>query len=249
MNLNADVPPDSPHAWPDKADRVRGMFDRVARRYSRINTIVSLGLDAGWRRRAVAMADVQPGDRLLDCCCGPGEFADAFAAGSPAPSHIVGVDFSEPMLRMARARQRRRPRPIELRQADAMRLPFADASFELVSCAFGLRNLADAPAALAEWARVLAPGGRLVILEFAMPANRVARGFYQLYSRYALAAIGGLISGQWRAYRYLPRSVETFFAPARIVDMLDAGGLVDIRQRRLTLGVAVVTVARKPDSP
>ncbi len=235
----------SPHDAPDKAERVLRMFDRIARRYTLVNTIISLGQDGRWRREAVRLARIRPGDRLLDVCCGPGELADAFAAARPAPAEIVACDFSPQMLRQAERRQRLRTLPLRLVQADAMDLPFPDGRFDLVSCAFGVRNLSDARAGLGEFARVLAPGGRLVVVEFAMPPGRLLRAGYRLYFTRLLPRIGGLISGQRSAYAYLPRSVETFFSPDRIADMFRGVGLGDVRQRRMTLGAAVATVGTR----
>ncbi|MCG3178772.1 MAG: Demethylmenaquinone methyltransferase [Phycisphaerae bacterium] len=240
---------DDPHAWPDKARRVRAMFDRIARTYTRVNSIISFGRDAHWRRRAVRLADPHPGERLLDCCCGPGELADAFLAAQPALGRVVGLDFSAGMIRMADARQASRRRRLELMLGDAMNLPFDEESFDLVSCAFGVRNLSDPAAGLAEFARVLAPGGRAVVLEFAMPRRRLMRSGYRLYFNRVLPVLGGLISGDRGAYAYLPRSVETFFQPGQIVDMLKMVGLCDIVQAPLTCGVAVVTIGRKPPRP
>jgi demethylmenaquinone methyltransferase/2-methoxy-6-polyprenyl-1,4-benzoquinol methylase len=240
------TPFDNPHRWADKADRVKRMFDRIARTYTLVNSVISFGQDAGWRRKAVLMADPLPGDRLLDVCCGPGEFADAFADHNPPPDRIVGLDFSAGMIEMAEQRQRRRDRLMELVQGDATDLPFEGGSFDTVCCAFGVRNLSDPATGLAEFARVLAPGGRVVILEFALPANRLLRWGYQLYFNHVLPRVGGLISGDRAAYAYLPRSVETFFQPADIADMLKAVGLVRVRQAPLTMGVAWSTVAEKP---
>ena len=228
-----------------KSVRVRNMFDRIARRYSLVNSLISFGQDRRWRARAVRLAAVNPADRLLDVCCGPGEFSDAFAAADPAPATITACDFSTEMLAAAQRRQSRRRRPLELLLADALHLPFADASFDLVSCAFGVRNLADPAAGLAEFARVLAPGGRVVILEFSLPRNRLMRAGYRFYFHNVLPIIGGLVSGDFGAYRYLPRSVESFFSPRQLADMVEASGMHDVRQQPLTGGVAVVTTATK----
>jgi demethylmenaquinone methyltransferase/2-methoxy-6-polyprenyl-1,4-benzoquinol methylase len=236
---------ENPHQWADKARRVERMFDRIARTYTLVNSVISFGQDDGWRRKAVLMAGPLLGDRLLDVCCGPGEFADAFAAHDPPPARVVGLDFSAGMIAMARQRQRRRDRPFELIQGDALQLPFDDESFDIVCCAFGVRNLGDPRAGLAEFARVLAPGGRVVILEFAMPANALMRWGYRLYFNHVLPLVGGLISGDRDAYAYLPRSVETFFQPREIADMLRTVGLGPIRQASMSFGATWATVAEK----
>lgn len=224
---------------------IRAMFDRIARTYSLVNTLVSFGQDSRWRRAAARLAEVHPTDEMLDVCCGPGEFADAFAAGEPSPARIVACDFSSRMLAMAERRQHRRARPLELLCADATELPFADGSFDMVSCAFGLRNLAEPRAGLAEFYRVLRPGGRLVILEFSMPAG-LPGAIYRIYFRHALPAIAGLISKDRHAYRYLPRSVESFFAPGELGVIVESVSFVKVRQRRLACGIATVTLARRP---
>ncbi|MDD4888916.1 MAG: bifunctional demethylmenaquinone methyltransferase/2-methoxy-6-polyprenyl-1,4-benzoquinol methylase UbiE [Phycisphaerae bacterium] len=229
----------------DKGRRVREMFDRIARRYTLVNTLISFGRDAHWRRRAVRAAAVQPGDCLLDCCCGPGELADAFAAGDPAPAQITASDFSPRMLAAAERRQAGRAKPLRLVQADAMKLSFEASSFDIVSCAFGLRNLADPKEGLAEFFRVLRPGGRVAILEFSLPAGRLMRACYLLYFRRVLPVIGGLISGDLGAYRYLPKSVESFFSPVQIADMVEAVGFRDVRQESLSAGIATITTARR----
>ncbi len=228
-----------------KAARVRAMFDRIAGAYSLVNTLVSFGRDKHWRREAVRLAKVRHGDELLDVCCGPGELADAFAAARPAPARITACDFSEGMLDAARRRQRRRARPIQLVLADAADLPFSDASFDIVSCGFGLRNLADAAAGLAEFHRVLRPGGRLVLLEFAMPPARLPRAIYRLYFLHVLPAVAGLVSGDWQAYRYLPRSVLSFPDRAGIVASLRQAGFTVVDVFPLTRGIVSVYRARK----
>lgn len=221
------------------------MFDRIARRYSLINTLTSFGCDASWRRRAVAMARVRASDRLLDVCCGPGDLADEFARHSPAPARIVGCDFSSRMIEEAQRRQSRRAKPIELVQGDAMHMPFGDASFDVVSCAFGVRNLADPSAGVAEFARVLAPGGRVVILEFAEPRGCVFGAMYRFYFRRVLPRLAWVLGGDRQAYEYLPRSVASFFSPEQLADILEAAGFVRIRRQPVTMGIATITVGQR----
>jgi demethylmenaquinone methyltransferase/2-methoxy-6-polyprenyl-1,4-benzoquinol methylase len=221
------------------------MFDRIARRYSLVNSLTSFGLDRHWRRAAVQLAAAQPTDRLLDVCCGTGDLADAFAEIDPHPAEIVATDFSPRMIAAAQARQSLRARPITLLQADATALPWPDASFDIVSCGFGLRNVSDPARALTEFFRVLRPGGRVVILEFGLPSQPVLRAMFRVYFHLALPAIGGLVSGDFRAYRYLPRSVERFFSAGQVADMVKAAGFADVRQQLLTHGVAAVTVGTR----
>ena len=231
------MPPDGPS--------IRAMFDRIARRYSLVNTLTSFGLDRHWRREAVQLAAARPADRLLDVCCGPGDLADAFAEADPHPDEIVATDFSARMIAAAQARQAARVTPITLLQADATALPWPDATFDIVSCGFGLRNVCDPTAALREFLRVLRPGGRVVILEFGLPSQWALRAIFRVYFHLVLPAIGGLVSGDFRAYRYLPRSVERFFSARQVADMVQAAGFADVHQRLLTHGVAAVTVGTR----
>src|SRR5262245_11359988 len=147
----------NPHARVDKAVRVEAMFDAIAPTYERVNHIASLGRDAAWRRKAAALADVQASDVVLDVCCGTGDMIRTFAAHAPTPRLILGVDFASQML--ARGHYDGVTAPIQLCRADALRLPLPDASVDVISCAFGVRNFQDLDAGLREFLRVLRPGG------------------------------------------------------------------------------------------
>lgn len=230
-----------PHARDDKAERVRGMFDAIAPTYERVNTVASAGRDAYWRRRAVELADVRPDDIVLDVACGTGDFARAFHAGGAR--RVVGADFAMRMLAMAVGRSRP---GMDWCRADALRLPFADRSFSIASCAFGVRNFQDLARGLSEMHRVLRPGGRIVIVEFSMPP-RGLRTLYRLYFERILPRIGTLLSGDRSgAYRYLPRSVATFADEAEMIRTLRRIGFESVRGVRLTLGIAVVYLGVRP---
>lgn len=230
-----------PHRQPDKALRVRAMFDAIAPTYERVNRWLSLGRDASWRRRAVAMAAVQPTDRVLDVACGTGDFARAFAQAGPAL--VVGSDFSARMLALAAARPVARARWC---RADGTALPFADASFDVVSCAFGIRNFQDLARGLGEFHRVLRSGGRVVILEFSIPSFPLAAGMYRLYFRGILPRLATWISGdRTGAYDYLPQSVETFLDESALRRALADAGFAACVTRRLTAGIVTVYLARK----
>jgi demethylmenaquinone methyltransferase/2-methoxy-6-polyprenyl-1,4-benzoquinol methylase len=241
----------NPHAAADKASRVRAMFSAIAPRYDLNNRLHSFGRDQAWRRAAVRLARLRPGDTVLDAACGTGDLAEAFARAGAAS--VTGVDFAEPMLALARAksgRRRRRGRGREAapaplyRQADVMDLPFEDQSFDVVSIAFGIRNVAEPAAAAAEFRRVLRPGGRLVVLEFSRPANPVLRRLNHLYCEHVMPVTATLLSGdRTGAYRYLPRSVATFAEPEALAGILGGAGFGDIIQHPLTFGVCTVTVA------
>lgn len=244
-----------PHAQPDKAARVEAMFDAIADSYERVNLLTSLGQDGRWRRAAVAAADVKPGDVVLDVCCGTGDMVRTFAAHDPPPALIIGVDFSHAMLARGgypaaspaaagsdgpAAGAKRRP-AIQLIRADALRLPLGDASVDAVSCAFGVRNFQDLPAGLRELRRVLRPGGRVVILEFAAPDNALIRWGHRLYCEAVLPRVGRWISGDRSgAYDYLPRSIRTFERRAEMVARLHDAGFERVTTRSMNLGSVVV---------
>jgi len=228
-----------PHGQPDKAVRVRAMFDAIAPTYERVNRVLSAGPDAYWRRTAVEMARITARDRVLDIACGTGDFARSFRAAGPAG--VVGTDFAGGMLGLA---ARRDPAAIRWCQADAQRLPFADGSFTVTSCAFGVRNFQDLPRGLGEFYRVLGPGGRAVILEFAVPRTPVLGRLYQFYLRRVLPRAAAWISGDRSgAYDYLPSSVSSFIQAADMIDLLRRVGFARVTHRPLTLGAVVVYVA------
>ncbi len=214
------------------------MFDAIAATYERVNTLATFGRDAAWRRRAVAAAGVRPGDIVVDVCCGTCDLLRTFAAARPAPRGLLGVDFASGML--AHADLSAVAVPVQLVRADALRLPLGDDSVDVVSCAFGVRNFADAAAGLREMARVLRPGGRLVILEFAPPSGRLRRGLWRFYCDRVLPRLGAWVSGDASAYRYLPRSIETYESAEALAERMAAAGLRDVVLRRMHLGGVVL---------
>lgn len=228
-----------PHAQADKATRVETMFDAIAPTYERVNAVVSLGQDARWRRRAVALAGVRSGDVVLDVCCGTGDMIRAFAAGAPAPRFIVGLDFAANMLRAGVYAGL--AAPMALVRGDALRLPLAHASVDVVSCAFGVRNFQDLAAGLGEFRRVLRPGGRAVILEFALPENALIRLGYRFYCERILPILAAWISrDRSGAYKYLPQSIRTFERRGAMLDRLRAAGFADVCAVPLNLGGVVI---------
>lgn len=235
-----------PHARADKADRVRRMFASIAASYDLNNRLHSLWRDQAWRRAAVRAADVAAGDRVLDVACGTGDLAMAFAQRTQA-SEIVGLDFTQEMLDIAadkRSRVRGGDR-IRYVRGDAMDLPDPDASFDVVSIAFGIRNVQEPARALAEFARVLKPGGRLVILEFDRPAFAPVRWFNDVYAARIMPLTATLIArDRSGAYRYLPRSVGSFMPRAQLLDLIGAAGFPRRSARPLTLGICALYRAR-----
>ena len=232
-----------PHGQPDKAERVRSMFDAIAPSYELVNRLASAGQDARWRRMMVRTAEIRPEDCLLDIACGTGDVARAFAAAQPAPARITGADFALEMLRLALPRSSER---LSWCQADALHLPFADESHTLVTCAFGIRNFQDLETGLREMHRVLRPGGRAIILEFSMPTLPVLKQLYTLYFTGIMPRLATLISrDRSGAYRYLPQSVVSFTDREGIRSSLGRAGFRQVEVFPLTLGIVSVYRALK----
>jgi demethylmenaquinone methyltransferase/2-methoxy-6-polyprenyl-1,4-benzoquinol methylase len=231
----------------DKATRVRAMFSGIAPRYDLMNALMTGGRDQAWRRKLARLAAPEAGDRVLDLATGTADLALAFLEETPAES-VVGVDFVEGMLTRARAKLRRRPerRRVTLLAADALALPFPDATFGCVASAFLLRNLADLAGGLAEMRRVTEPGGSVVALEITQPTLPVWRDLFRLYFHYLVPVVGALVSGDRGAYTYLPRSVERFVTPPELARLMREAGLWDVKITKLGLGTVTIHVGRVP---
>ena len=207
------------------------MFDRIARRYDAVNTVLSLGTDGGWRKRAARETALRPGGSALDVACGSGKLTAELAARA-RDGRVVGLDFSPQMLEVAR---RDHPR-IQFVEGDALNLPFDDAEFDASTIAFGLRNLADPVRGLTEMVRVIKDDGRAVVLEFIRPPKTLAGSAYRLYLRSLLPSIGGLISGQPSTYRYLRDTVDSYRSPGELGDLAIKAGWRDVRYHGLAMG-------------
>lgn len=230
-----------PHTQPDKARRIRAMFDRIAPTYELVNRVLSAGRDGYWRRRSVELAEIGPSDRVLDVACGTGDFARAFAKAGPRM--VIGSDFSEQMTVHA---ARRGKGTIRYCRGDALALPFGDEVFTVVSCAFGVRNFQSLSQGLREIHRVLVKGGRVVVLEFTMPTSRIVRPLYALYFQHILPLAARLISGdRTGAYDYLPRSVGSFRDAPGMIHELESAGFSMIRDGSMTGGIVTVCLAEK----
>lgn len=233
------------HAPEDKQIDVQAMFSAIAPRYDVLNRLLSLGVDRRWRAQAARAALRGGASRVLDVATGTGDLAFTLAALAP-DAEIVGVDFAEPMLERARAKAGERTGRVRFQTGDGAALAFPGASFDAITIAYGLRNFADIDAGLREFFRVLAPGGRLVVLEFPPPPRGPLGRLYRLYFRRVLPAIGGLVSGRGAAYRYLPASVLAFPAPDALAERMTAAGFRDVHYRLQTFGISAIHVGEKP---
>jgi demethylmenaquinone methyltransferase/2-methoxy-6-polyprenyl-1,4-benzoquinol methylase len=232
----------------EAAARVREMFGRIAPRYDLLNHLLSLDIDKLWRRRVAKRFSAvlhNPSARVLDLCCGTGDLALAFRKEAPIGAEIVGSDFVPEMLDRARTKAAAFRAIITFVEADALCLPFDDGSFDLVSCSFGFRNLANYERGMIEIFRVLKPGGAAAILEFAEPRGRLFGILYRFYFRRVLPRLGGLISGNGSAYTYLPDSVSKFPSPEALQALFERSGYADARFERWTGGIAALHIARK----
>jgi len=218
---------------------VRAMFDRVAPRYDLINRLLSMGIDQRWRRQTVSAMKIAPGERVLDLCTGTCDLA--LGSMKYKPSQVVGFDLSRQML--LRGERKVAGLPIALMQGDAAYLPFKDNSFDRACVGFGIRNVGQIDRALEEVARVMRPGGRFALLEFTLPPNPLIRTVYATYFRHVLPTVGGWISGDPEAYRYLPESVGNFPNPPEFRDRLLTAGFSTASFALLTGGIACLYIA------
>ena len=224
---------------------VREMFASIAPRYDAANEVLSLGVHRSWRRAAVRLARASAGDRVLDCATGTGDLALEFKRAVGRSGSVVGTDFCPEMLAAAPAKAARAGVEVRFEVADALALPFGDASFDVASIAFGIRNVDDPVRCLSEMSRVVRPGGRVVVLEFGQPRGAFGAAF-RLYSRVVMPAVGGLLTGNRAAYEYLPRTAAAFPAGDRFLGLMDRVGTFAERSAHpLWAGTAYVYVGEK----
>ena len=230
-----------------KKEKIQEMFDGIAPSYDRLNHIMSLNVDKIWRRHALReIVDGTP-QQILDVACGTGDSTLVTARAAAPGSHVTGADISEGMmaLMMEKARKAGVEDRISLQLADGENLPFGEASFHRVTCAFGIRNFEHKELGLREFYRVLKPGGKAVILELSVPRNRVVKAIYNLYFMHVLPWIGGKISGDKAAYKYLPASVQAFPAPQEFMRMMREAGFPRVRHKAFSLGLCRMFVGEK----
>ncbi len=224
------------------SEQVREMFSAIAPRYDLANGVLSFGVHHGWRRAAVQASGARPGLAVLDCATGTGDLALAFRRAVGASGEVIGTDFCAEMLARAPQKAAEAGLPVKFEVADAMALPYPDDRFDIASIAFGIRNVDDPARCLAELARVVRPGGKVVVLEFGQPRGLFGL-LYRFYSRFVMPLIGGLLSGQRAAYRYLPRTAAAFPAGDQFISLMaNTGAFAAARALPLTLGTAYVYV-------
>ena len=230
-----------------KKENIEQMFDAVAPTYDSLNHIMSLGVDKYWRRKAVREIVGGGAKEVLDVACGTGDSAIAIARALPEDGRVTGIDISDGMMALVAGKAAKKgvAGKIKLRKEDGEAMSFTDSSFDCVTCSFGIRNFEHKEKGLAEFRRVLRPGGKLVILELSVPQNKVLRRLYDIYFLHILPWIGGLISGEKAAYRYLPASVHNFPAPDAFARMLSEAGFSSVRYRTLSLGLCRLYICKK----
>jgi len=225
---------------PDFAGQVNRMFDRVASRYDALNSLMTAGLHHRWRERAADRAELRPGGSALDVCCGTGDLALELASRVAPGGSVVGCDFSEPMLDLAREKAAARSAPgVRFEWADALSLPYDAGRFDAVTVGFGVRNLADLERGMHEMTRVLRPGGRLVVLEITQPSRPPLSTFFSLWFDRIVPRLGAF-SDDSEAYSYLPESVRSFPGPRRLAELMDGAGLGRIRWTVLAGGIIAI---------
>lgn len=224
----------SQYSGPDP-NKIRPMFAAIARRYDRANTVLSGGVHHLWRRKAVRWAAVKGGDRVLDCATGTGDLAIAFREAVGDDGRVIGTDFVPEMLELARVKAP----AIEFEVADVTRLPYDDASFDVSSISFGIRNVGEPRKGIAEMARVVRSGGRVIVLEFGQPRNRLFGSLYDFYTRHLMPRIGGLLTGERDAYAYLQTSAGRFPCGDDFLALMrESAEFTSVEALPLTFGVA-----------
>ncbi len=235
----------------DKSEtRVRRMFGEIAPRYELMNHLLSLGIDQYWRWRTVRLVPPQGDAPLLDVCSGTGALVRAYVRRMSAEARIVGADFCHEMLAIGREKSAASSQSngrVAFIESDALRLPFPDDQFQIVSVAFGLRNMADADQGLREMVRVCQPGGRVAILDFSLPQRQPMRGIYLTFFKHVVPKVGQAVTrSPSGAYNYLPASVMEFPEGESLCQRMRAAGLQDVTFRPMTFGTVTLYVGRKP---
>ena len=229
-----------------KKEGIRRLFNSIASDYDRLNHILSLNIDKGWRRKAVKeIADKDSPVKVLDVACGTGDFTIEIAKKVSAGSEVIGVDISEGMMEIGKEKMLKAGVTAEMTVADCEALPYDQNTFDRIAVGFGVRNFEHLDLGIREMCRVLKPDGKLVILELSLPSNRLVRGCYMLYFQKILPMVGGFLSGDRGAYEYLRTSVLRFPAPDKFIEMLKSAGFEQVEHRPLTFGICRMYVCHK----
>lgn len=229
-----------------KKEGIRKLFDNIAPNYDKLNHILSLNIDKGWRRKAVReLVNEHKPLKVLDVACGTGDFTIEIARKVASGSEVIGIDISDGMMAVGRKKITDVGVNAELKVADCENLPYEDNTFHRISVGFGVRNFEHLQLGLNEMYRVLTPGGKLVILELSVPSNSFIRWCYKLYFLKVLPAIGGFVSGDRCAYEYLPASVLDFPAPEKFISMMKDAGFDNVKHTPLTFGICRMYIGKK----
>ena len=230
-----------------KKEHIEKMFNDIAPSYDRLNHLMSLGIDNIWRKKALKEIVDGTQQQILDVACGTGDSTIGVAKAMTPGGRVTGIDISAGMMEplMRKASHEGVHDRIKLLQADALQMPFRADSFDRVTCAFGTRNFEDKDAGLREFLRVLRPGGRAVILELGIPEKPFIKSLYDVYFLHILPLVGGMVSGNRAAYRYLPASVHAFPKPLNFCAMMESAGFRNVRCRRFTFGLCNLFTGEK----
>ena len=229
-----------------KKEKIKSLFDNIAPDYDKLNHILSLNIDKGWRKKAVQeIVDKDAPICVLDVACGTGDFTIEIAKRAAAGSTIKGIDLSEGMMKVGRRKVEAAAVEATLEYGDCEALSYADGTFDRISVGFGVRNFEHLAVGLSEMCRVLKKGGKLVILELSVPSNPIIRWCYKLYFLNILPFIGGMVSGDRGAYNYLPASVLHFPAPDRFISMMHEAGFDNVKHKAFTFGICRMYVGTK----
>lgn len=229
-----------------KKENIKRLFDNIAPDYDKLNHILSLNIDKGWRKKAVReIVDSDSPLKVLDVACGTGDFTIEIARKAATGSSVTGIDLSEGMMAVGRDKIKAAGVDAALEYGDCEALKYADDTFDRISVGFGVRNFEHLAIGLREMCRVLKPAGKLVVLELSVPSNPIIRWCYKLYFLNMLPAIGGMVSGNRGAYEYLPASVLHFPAPDKFIPMLREAGFAEVKHKALTFGVCRMYVGIK----
>lgn len=232
---------------PEKEAYVKALFSAIAPKYDLMNSVLSLSRHKAWRRRAVAISGLKPGGKALDVCCGTGDFAFDLARAAGSDGQVIGIDFAEPMIELARKKAARTGLAnIEFVVGNACDLPFEDCCFDCVTVGFGIRNVADVDRAISEMARVTRPGGKIVCLEISQVRSPVLRIPWMLYFYALTPYMARLFRARRSAYEYLPQSVKEFMSREELAQRFSNVGLIDVYFQDLMLGVVCIHSGTKP---